>query len=59
MYDKFRPTIRDKRNNRVGWSDIFAGLTPEEVQQMFVRIGVKRRSQCPSPTYHLSSLTDP
>jgi hypothetical protein len=47
MYDKFRATIRDKRNNRVGWSDIFAGLSPYEVQQMFVfRIGVKRRRTC-------------
>ena len=46
MYDKFRATIRDKRNNRVGRSDIFAGLTPYEVQQMFVRIGAKRRRTC-------------
>jgi hypothetical protein len=46
LYEKFRARLRDKRNSRVGWSDIFAGLTPDEVQQMFVTIGAKRRRVC-------------
>jgi hypothetical protein len=47
LNDRFRARLRDKRNSRVDRSDIFAGLTPGEVQQMFVTMGAKRRRVCP------------
>ncbi len=43
IYDRYRAALKGQRNDRIGWSDIFAGLSPGEIQRLFLRIVRKRR----------------
>jgi hypothetical protein len=44
LYEKFKTILKEKLNTRIGWSDIFFGLTPEDVQRLFVRFVKARRT---------------
>ncbi len=43
MYHRYRRDLQQQRDKRIGWSDIFDGLSPTEVQQLFTKVGTKRR----------------
>jgi hypothetical protein len=43
IYNRYREALKEKRETRVGWSDMFNGLSPSEVQQLFTQFKSKRR----------------
>jgi hypothetical protein len=43
MYIRYREALKQKRDTRVGWSDMFKDLFPIEVHQLFAHFKAKRR----------------
>ncbi len=37
LYEKFRTELKDKQNTRIGWSDMFDDLTPDQLKRLFVQ----------------------
>ena len=38
IYDKYRESLKQQNNARIGWSDIFAQLTVDEVRALFAKV---------------------
>jgi len=51
MYEQFRTALKEKLNTRIGWSDIFDDLTPEQVKRLFMRM-IATRPKPPRLTAH-------
>ena len=49
MYNRYRESLKQRRDSRNGWSDLFDDMTQEEVHQMFVNT---KRAQQPKPAKH-------
>ncbi len=43
IYNRYRQALKEKRDTRVGWLDMFKDLSPIEVHQLFAHFEAKRR----------------
>jgi hypothetical protein len=47
LYEKFKICLHEKRNTRIGWSDIFGNLTPDDIQRLFIKFVKTQPKPCP------------
>jgi hypothetical protein len=71
MYEQFPTALKEKLNTRIGWSNIFDDLTPEQVKRLFVKMVATRPkpsrltahsvldTRCRNLTYRRSIQIDP